>query len=53
MVTGLASGLPTGLYTGRGIERYVAEALSDPDRTNDFRLLDPELAMNAPALVPT
>ena len=47
MVTGLASGLPTGLYTGRGIERYVAEALSDPDRTNDFRLLDPELYLTA------
>ena len=30
MVTGLASGLPTGIYTGRGIENYVAEVLSTP-----------------------
>jgi NTE family protein len=47
VITGLASGLPAGLYTGRGIERYVAEVLSDPDRTNDFRLLDSELYLTA------
>src|SRR6266540_6250379 len=47
VVTGLASGLPTGIYTGRGIENYVAEVLSDPDRSNDFRLLDPELYLTA------
>src|ERR671924_354909 len=43
VVTGLASGLPTGLYSGKGIERYVETVLSDPDRTNDFRLLESEL----------
>jgi NTE family protein len=47
IVNGLASGLPIGIYSSRGIERYVAEALSDPDRTNDFRLLDPELYLTA------
>src|ERR687887_411365 len=43
VVTGLASGLPSGVYSGKGIERYVETVLSDPDRTNDFRLLDSEL----------
>ena len=47
IVNGLAGGLPTGIYSGRGIERYVEEALSDPDRTNDFRQLDPELYLTA------
>jgi hypothetical protein len=47
VATGLASGLPAGIYTGAGIERYVAQVLSDPDRTNDFRLLDPELYLTA------
>jgi predicted acylesterase/phospholipase RssA len=46
-VNGLAGGLPTGIYSGRGIERYVEEALSDPDRTNDFRLLNSELYITA------
>jgi NTE family protein len=44
---GLAEGLPSGLYNGRGLEKYVAEALSDPDRTNDFRMLDNELFLTA------
>lgn len=47
VVSGLASGLPTGLYSGRGIESYVEEVLSDPDRTNDFRLTDRELYLTA------
>src|SRR5215211_1151919 len=34
LAAGLASGLPTGLYSARGIERYVAAALADPDRTD-------------------
>ena len=37
----------TGIYSGRGIERYVEEVLSDPDRTNDFRLLERELYLTA------
>src|SRR5215213_4361416 len=47
VVNGLAGGLPTGIYSGRGIEHYVEEALSDPDRTNDFRLLNAELYITA------
>jgi predicted acylesterase/phospholipase RssA len=47
IVNGLAGGLPSGVYSGRGIESYVEEALSDPDRTNDFRLLDHELYLTA------
>jgi predicted acylesterase/phospholipase RssA len=47
VVNGLAGGLPSGLYSGAGIERYVEEALSDPDRTNDFRLLNSELYLTA------
>src|SRR5438876_6417374 len=47
IATGLASGLPSGIYTGAGIEKYVAQALSDPDRTNDFRLLEPGLYLTA------
>jgi NTE family protein len=47
VAAGLATGLPTGIYTGSGIEKYVAEALSDPDRTDDFRLLEPELYITA------
>ena len=43
LVTGLAAALPSGFYSGGGIERYLDEALSDPDRTNDFRLLEREL----------
>jgi NTE family protein len=47
LVTGLAAALPKGVYTARGIERYVEEVLSDPDRTNDFRLLERELYLTA------
>ena len=47
LVNGLAGGLPSGVYSGAGIERYVEEALSDPDRTNDFRLLSSELYLTA------
>jgi predicted acylesterase/phospholipase RssA len=43
IVLGLAEALPTGLYSGEGIESYVRRILSDPDRTDDFRLLRSEL----------
>jgi len=43
----LAEALPSGLYTGSGIERYVRAVLSDPDRTDDFRLLETELYLAA------
>ena len=44
---GLAEGLPTGIYSGRNVQKYVEEVLSDPDRTNDFRLLERELYLTA------
>ncbi len=44
---GLAEVLPSGLYSEAGIERYVRTILSDPDRTNDFRLLNKELYLAA------
>jgi NTE family protein len=43
IVLGLAEVLPSGLYSGSGIEQYVRAVLTDPDRSDDFRLLDPEL----------
>jgi NTE family protein len=47
ILLGLAEGLPPGLYDGSGIERYLTEVLSDPDRANDFRLLENELYLTA------
>jgi NTE family protein len=47
IVLGLAEALPSGMYSGAGIEQYVREVLGDPDRTDDFRLLDPELYLVA------
>src|SRR3954467_1974283 len=43
VVLGLAEALPSGMYSGAGIEQYVRAVLTDPDRSDDFRLLDPEL----------
>jgi NTE family protein len=47
LVLGLAEALPSGIYSAKGIERYVRQVLSDPDRTDDFRLLESELYMVA------
>jgi len=47
VVMGLAEGLPTGIYHNRGIEGYVREVLSDPDRSNDFRELEANLLITA------
>jgi NTE family protein len=44
---GLAEALPSGLYSGEGVENYVSKILSDPDRTDDFRLLAKELYLAA------
>jgi NTE family protein len=44
---GLAEALPTGLYSGAGLNDYVAEALGDGGRVNDFRLLERELYLTA------
>jgi NTE family protein len=47
VVMGLADGLPSGLYTGDGIERYLHEVLSEPGRSDDFGELDCELYLTA------
>src|SRR5215211_4794340 len=47
VVAKLSAALPTGLYDGRGIEGYVSEVLSDPDRSDDFRMLERELYLTA------
>jgi NTE family protein len=47
VVLGLAEALPSGLYSGEGVETYVRRILSDPDRTDDFRLLEKELFLAA------
>ncbi len=47
LVVQLAEGLPSGIYDGTAIEEYMERVLSDPDRSNDFRLLDTELYLAA------
>ena len=47
ILLGLAEALPTGLYSGKGIERYVHKILSSPGRTDDFRRLSTELYLAA------
>ena len=47
LALGLAEALPSGIYTGTGIESYVRKVLSDPDRTDDFRMLENELYLAA------
>ena len=47
VVLGLAKDLPSGLYSGAGIEQYVRNVLSDPDRSDDFRALSNELYLVA------
>ena len=47
VVLSLAEVLPSGMYSGSGIEDYVRTVLSDPDRTDDFRLLEHELYLAA------
>jgi NTE family protein len=44
---GLAEALPTGFYSGSGIADYVAAALAEEERVDDFRLLDKELYLTA------
>jgi len=43
VVIGMAEALPSGVYSGSGIEEYIRMVLSDPDRTDDFRSLENEL----------
>jgi NTE family protein len=44
---GLTDFLPSGIYTGAGIERYLHEVLSEPGRTDDFTKLACELYLTA------
>jgi NTE family protein len=39
LLSGLAQALPSGLYTGSGIESYLHRVLGEPGRTDDFREL--------------
>jgi NTE family protein len=47
LVVGLAEALPSGIYDGGAIEEYLGTVLGDPDRSNDFRLLQNELYLAA------
>jgi NTE family protein len=47
VVLGLAEALPSGLYSGAGIEQYLRKTLAEGDRTDDFRLLERELYLAA------
>jgi NTE family protein len=47
LAVGIAEALPSGLYDGRGIQEYLETVLGDPDRVNDFRLLEHELFLTA------
>ncbi len=47
VLLGFAEGLPSGAYTGEGIERYLHDVLSEPERTDDFRELACELYLTA------
>ncbi len=47
VVMGLADNLPSGLYTGAGIERYLHEVLSEPGRSDSFGDLGSELYLTA------
>ena len=47
IVLGLAEVLPTGAYTGAGIERYMRRVLEEDGRHDDFRELERELYLVA------
>jgi NTE family protein len=47
VLLGLAEGLPSGLYTGAGIEDYLHKVLGEPGRSDDFKELAQELYITA------
>ncbi len=47
VILALGDALPSGLYTGKGIETYMREVLSEDGRVDDFRLLERELYLAA------
>jgi predicted acylesterase/phospholipase RssA len=47
VVLGLADFMPSGLYTGTGIEQYLQKVLNEPGRTDSFTELACELYITA------
>jgi NTE family protein len=47
VVLKLAEGLPSGLYSGKGVESYVRTVLDQPGRSDDFRQLTRKLYITA------
>src|SRR6266576_2197094 len=47
VVMGLADGLPSGIYSGAGIEDYLRKVLNEPGRTDNFADLACELYLAA------
>src|SRR6202521_5181640 len=47
VLLGLADGLPSGAYTGAGIESYLHKVLSEPGRSDNFNELACELYLTA------
>jgi predicted acylesterase/phospholipase RssA len=47
LILALGDALPSGLYTGKGIEDYLRVVLSEEGRVDDFRLLERELYLAA------
>ncbi|HEY2282981.1 MAG TPA: patatin-like phospholipase family protein [Solirubrobacteraceae bacterium] len=47
VLLGFAEGLPSGAYTGAGIEAYLHKVLSEPGRSDDFGKLRHELYLTA------
>jgi NTE family protein len=47
ILAGLAEALPAGIYSGAGVEKYMRGILTDADRSDDFRLVEPELYLTA------
>ena len=47
VAVGVAEALPSGVYDGQAIEQYLERVLGDPDRSNDFRILENELYLTA------
>jgi NTE family protein len=47
LLLGLAEALPSGAYTGVGIERYMSKVLAQDGRHDDFRELEHELYLVA------
>jgi NTE family protein len=47
VLLGLADGLPSGAYTGAGIESYLRSVLNEPGRSDEFTELRRELYLTA------